>query len=151
MFATCPAVQTHSSPGVGTSRQTIPATAPQAYQRDVENSSDKPAKAEVGVSRGEADEGSIASATVGWFTGAAGQLAASRPGKVNLAEQRNPLLDTYAGLSLSQAPVRELPLCMIPHHNCAVSAVVGPKAAVIGVPMSVSIHGCLLYFLQDNT
>jgi len=54
---------------------------------------------------GEADEESIASATVGWFTGAAGQLAASRPGKANLAEQSNPLINTYAGLSLAQAPV----------------------------------------------
>ena len=99
LFATCSAVQTYSSPGLGISRQSIPATS-QAHQHDVQNSSDKAAKAEKGVSHGEADEESIASATGGWFTGAAGQLAASRPGKVNLAEQSNPLIDTHAGLSL---------------------------------------------------
>jgi len=58
-------------------------------------------KAEVDFLHGEADKESIASARVGWFTGAAGQLAASRPGKVNLAEQSNPLINTYAGLSLA--------------------------------------------------
>ncbi len=100
LFAICHAVQTHSSPELGISRQSIPATASQAHQHDVQKSSDKAAKAAVGVSHREADEESIASATVGWFTGAAGQLAASRPGKVNLAEQSNSLIDMYAGLSL---------------------------------------------------
>ncbi|KAL0022022.1 hypothetical protein WJX77_006651 [Trebouxia sp. C0004] len=90
-------VQTHSSPGVGISRRSISATASQAHQHDVQKSS--AAKAKLGFSRGEVDEGSIASATVGWFTGAAGQLAASRPGKVNLSEQSNPLIDMHAGMS----------------------------------------------------
>ena len=101
MFASCCAVQTHSSPGLGISRQSIPAKASQAHQADVTKSSEKVDKAEIGVSHGEADEESIAFATVGWFTGAAGQLAASRPGKVNLAEQSNSLIDMYAGLSSS--------------------------------------------------
>ncbi len=100
-FATCRAVPTHISPGLGISRQSIHATASQAHQHDVQKSSDKAAKAEVDVFHGEADKESIASATVGWFTGAAGELAASRPGKANLAEQSNPLINTNAGLSFS--------------------------------------------------
>ena len=117
LFVSCCAVQTHSSPGLGIPRQSIPATASQTHQSDVQKSLNKVAKAEISVSHGEADEGSIASARVGWFTGAAGQLAASRAGKIDLAEQGNCLIDTYAGLILFWPPVRELSLCTIPHQR----------------------------------
>lgn len=126
-------VQTYSSPGLGISRQSIPATS-QAHQHDVQNSSDKPAKAETGVSHGEEHEESIAPATGGWFTGAAGQLAASRPGKVNLAEQSNPLIDTHAGMSSVTEEEVEHAFQQAVHGSSV------PEAVSPGVQLATAIH-----------
>ncbi|DBB13919.1 TPA: hypothetical protein ACH3X3_000904 [Trebouxia sp. C0006] len=124
----------HSSPGLGISRQSIPATASQAHQHDVPKSSDKAAKAEVDVLNGEADEESIASAKVGWFTGAAGQLAASRPGKANLAEQSNPLINTYAGMSSVTEEEVERAFQQAVHGSSV------PEAVSPGVQLATAIH-----------
>ncbi|KAL0054221.1 hypothetical protein WJX82_005702 [Trebouxia sp. C0006] len=71
---------------------------------------------------------------VGWFTGAAGQLAASRPGKANLAEQSNPLINTYAGMSSVTEEEVERAFQQAVHGSSV------PEAVSPGVQLATAIH-----------
>lgn len=83
----------------GMSRQHMPAAASLANQHGVSQSSSEADTAEAGALGAEAGDASMASSTAGWFTGAAGQLAASKIGISSTSELSSTLGDTYAGMS----------------------------------------------------
>lgn len=83
----------------GMSRQHMPAAASLANQHSVSQPSSEADTAEAGVLGAEAGDASMASSTAGWFTGAAGQLAASKTGISSTSELGSTLGDTYAGMS----------------------------------------------------
>ncbi|KAL0054222.1 hypothetical protein WJX82_005702 [Trebouxia sp. C0006] len=65
---------------------------------------------------------------------AAGQLAASRPGKANLAEQSNPLINTYAGMSSVTEEEVERAFQQAVHGSSV------PEAVSPGVQLATAIH-----------
>ena len=78
----------------------MPAAASLADQHGELQPSSKADTAEAGVLDAKAGDANAAASTAGWFTGAAGQLAASKTGKISIPKLGSPRAEPHAGMSV---------------------------------------------------